>query len=313
MVPEQSSIHLNPKTTMKPISGQTKLVGVLGNPVRHSLSPIIHNAAFEEMGLDWCYLAIPTETKKLRNIANALLAMDCKGLNITIPHKEESLNLCQKITPLAHQVRAVNTLIPNKEGKWDGANTDIEGFIFPLKEKNWENKNAIIIGCGGSARAVLAGLQKLNFDSIYIVGRNKSKLERFMNSIKDNINQPSQLKNNINIILQEDLSLIEHIKNADLIVNTTPIGMSQNTELGLTIPIGEEIWSHLKNTITLYDLIYTPRPTKWLKKGRSLDCTIVDGLEMLIQQGAASLKLWSGFEQIPIKTMKKAALKFLEN
>ena len=119
------------------ISGKTSLVGVLGQPITHSLSPVIHNAALQEMGLDWCYLAMPCEPEKLTSITKALRNINCKGLNITIPHKETVIELCDSISPLAKRLRAVNTLIRNKDEGWDGTNTDVEGFLAPLKIKQW--------------------------------------------------------------------------------------------------------------------------------------------------------------------------------
>ena len=122
------------------ITGKTSLVGLLGQPISHSLSPVIQNAALAEMDLDWCYIAIPCETQNLELVINALLQMNCKGLNITIPHKQNVLKACSQISPLAKRLGAVNTLIPNKEGKWTGTNTDVEGFLVPIKKENWSGK-----------------------------------------------------------------------------------------------------------------------------------------------------------------------------
>ncbi len=131
------------------ITGKTKLVGLLGQPVNHSLSPIMHNAAYEEMGLDWCYVAIPCNTSNLEKVITALRLIDCKGLNVTIPHKQEALKACNQLTNIANDIQAVNTLIPDKNNQWIGANTDVEGFIIPLKDQNLINKNVVLIGCGG--------------------------------------------------------------------------------------------------------------------------------------------------------------------
>ena len=148
------------------ITGKTSLVGLLGQPVHHSLSPIIHNSAFKEMGLDWCYLAIPCKNDDLESVAKTLRLMNCKGLNITIPHKQKILNVCQKLTSVASEIKAVNTLIPSNNSDWLGANTDVEGFLTPLKEKKLNNKNVVVIGCGRSARAVVMALNMLNFHQI---------------------------------------------------------------------------------------------------------------------------------------------------
>ena len=131
---------------MSTITGKTNLVGLLGNPVTHSLSPVMHNAAFKEMGLDWCYLAIPCKQSDLGEISQALRLMNCKCLNVTIPYKQEILKACKKLTKIANEIQAVNTLIPEKNTQWLGANTDVEGFLTPLKNENLINKSVVIIG-----------------------------------------------------------------------------------------------------------------------------------------------------------------------
>ncbi len=301
---------------MKPISGSTSLTGLIGNPVSHSLSPIIHNAAFAEMDLDWCYLAIPCEEKNLKNITNALINMNCKGLNITIPYKTNFIDICKNISPLANQIGAINTLIKNNTGEWNGDNTDVEGFIEPLKFNNWNSKNAIILGYGGSARAVAAGLKILDFKNIIIIGRNQMKLDDFMNQIKLNIFSEGDSIPNIEGIIENNTELIEYIKKADLVVNTTPVGMATVNKMNnyeIDMPLNAKIWDHLKKSATIYDLIYTPRPTKWLQNCKKITSNQIDGLEMLIHQGAASLRLWSGFTEIPIKIMREAALRHLNH
>ena len=293
------------------ITGNTSLVGLLGQPVNHSLSPIIHNSAFKEMGLDWCYLAIPCRNDDLESVAKALRLMNCKGLNITIPHKQKIINVCQKLTSVASEIQAVNTLIPSNNREWIGTNTDVEGFLKPLKDKKLKNKNVAVLGCGGSARAVVMALNMLNFKRITIFGRNKNKLNIF---VKDMKNLPSSLKKGGSEIngVSEKSNFTPYIENASLIVNTTPIGMSNNLR-EQEIPLGEEIWNNLSKNTILYDLIYTPRPTKWLQLGKKKDCIAIDGLEMLVHQGALSLKLWSGLDDIPIEIMKLSAKKHLMN
>ena len=294
------------------ISGKTSLVGLLGQPVNHSLSPIIHNSAFQEMGLDWCYLAIPCENDDLESVTKALRLMNCKGLNITIPHKQKILNVCQNLTSVAKEIKAVNTLIPSNNSQWTGANTDVEGFLTPLKDKKLKNKNVVVIGCGGSARAVVMALNMLNFERITIFGRNEQKLNVF---IKDMNNLPSTLKKDGSQIhgIFEKSNFAPYIEDATLIINTTPVGMSNKKLKKQEMPLGEEIWNNLSKNTILYDLIYTPRPTKWLRLGKKKDCIAIDGLEMLVHQGALSLKLWSGLDDIPIETMKSSAIKHLMN
>jgi len=293
---------------MSTITGKTNLVGLLGQPVNHSLSPIMHNAAYEEMGLDWCYVAIPCDAKNLEQVTSALRVVNCKGLNITIPHKQEVLKACNKLTAIANDIQAVNTLIPEKNNEWIGANTDVEGFIMPLKDINLINKNVVVIGCGGSARAVVMGLNNLNIKKITIVGRSETSLKIFIKNMKGLLS-----KSNISIegVNNKKVNVTAYIEEADLIINTTPIGMNRKTTEDESIPLGLQIWDNLSNKTILYDLIYTPRPTNWLKLGQQKNCLTIDGLDMLVQQGALSIKLWSGFNNIPIETMKSSAKKHL--
>ena len=298
------------------ISGETSLVGLLGNPVSHSLSPVIHNAALKEMGLDWCYVAMSCESQNLSIVTKALRELNYQGLNITIPHKQNILKICNQISPLAQKLGAVNTLVPNKDGGWNGLNTDVEGFLAPLKTDDWSKKKAIILGCGGSARAVFAGLQDLSFEQITVVGRKPNTLKNFVAEMNpkdsDNNNNSTLIKG----LLTDEKELILEIKNANLIVNTTPVGMSSkknSRKFSQEIPLEKNIWQHLQPETTLYDLIYTPRPTAWLSLGAKNGCKQIDGLEMLVQQGAASLKIWSNNDEVPIDVMRTAAKNYLNH
>ena len=290
------------------ITGKTNLVGLLGQPVNHSLSPIMHNAAYEEMGLDWCYVAIPCDKTNLVAVIKALRLINFKGLNVTIPHKQEVLKTCNKLTDIASHIQAVNTLIPEKNNQWIGANTDVEGFLIPLKNQNLINKNVVVIGCGGSARAIVMGLNNLNVKKITIIGRNESSLNIFIKNMKELLT-----KNNISIkgINNTKLNVSPYIEEADLIINTTPIGMSRKKPEEENIPLGRAVWENLSNKTILYDLIYTPRPTDWLKLGEEKNCFTIDGLDMLVEQGALSIKLWSGFNNVPTNIMKSYAKRHL--
>ena len=298
------------------ISGETSLVGLLGNPVSHSLSPVIHNAALKEMGLDWCYVAMSCESQNLSIVTKALRELNYQGLNITIPHKQNILKICNQISPLAQKLGAVNTLVPNKDGGWNGLNTDVEGFLAPLKTDDWSKKKAIILGCGGSARAVFAGLQDLNFEQITVVGRKQNTLKNFIAEMNPKDSENNNNSTLIKGLLTDEKELILEIKNANLIVNTTPVGMSSkknSRKFSQEIPLEKNIWQHLQPETTLYDLIYTPRPTAWLNLGAKNGCKQIDGLEMLVQQGAASLKIWSNNDEVPIDVMRTAAKNYLNH
>ena len=309
MVPEQSLIHFHKhQHEMSTITGKTNLVGLIGQPVNHSLSPVMHNAAYAEMGLDWCYLGIPCDRTNLEHVIKALRLINFKGLNITIPHKTEVLKSCNKLTSIANDIQAVNTLIPEKNNQWVGANTDVEGFLMPLKNQNLIRKNVIVIGCGGSARAVLMGLISLNVKKITIIARNENSLNILVKSMKK---LSTDSKVSIEGINNQIENVSPYIEAADLIVNTTPIGMNCKKSTEENIPLGYKIWENLSNRTILYDLIYTPRPTNWLKLGKQNNCLTIDGLDMLVNQGALSIKLWSGIDNVPTEIMKSSAKKHL--
>jgi shikimate dehydrogenase len=287
------------------INGDTGLVGLLGNPVRHSLSPAMHNAALQALQLNWRYLALPCTSQNLQGVLQGLRAVNCRGLNVTIPHKQDVAELCQELSPLAKRLGAVNTLIPIDSGGWHGTNTDVEGFLIPLgEESSWNNRHGVIIGCGGSARAVAAGLQRLRLASITVIGRRPEVLDGFIADLHHN-DAP------LTPCLHSSPVLPSLIEQADLVVNTTPVGMAQHGD-AQAFPLGEAIWSHLQGSAMLYDLVYTPRPTSWLRWGQSRGHRCIDGLDMLVQQGAASLRLWSDRNDVPVETMRLAAVAALK-
>ena len=282
------------------INGGTALVGLLGNPVRHSLSPAMHNAALAELGLNWRYLALPCEQDDLQDVLHGLHAVGCRGLNVTIPHKQAVAGLCTKLSPLACRLGAVNTLIPEQGSSWTGDNTDVNGFLAPLENHiDWTGRRAVVVGCGGSARAVVAGLQSLSLAAISVIGRQSATLHPFVRDL--NLDEAP-----LDPLLDSDPAIADVIAASDLIINTTPVGMDQHGEDG-AMPLGEHLWNRIRTEATLYDLIYVPRPTAWLQWGQSRQLRCIDGLDMLVQQGAASLRLWSGHDDVPVDAMRSAA------
>ena len=282
------------------INGGTALVGLLGNPVRHSLSPAMHNAALAELGLNWRYLALPCEQDDLEDVLHGLHAVGCRGLNVTIPHKQAVAGLCTKLSPLACRLGAVNTLIPEQGSSWAGDNTDVNGFLAPLEHHiDWTGRRAVVVGCGGSARAVVAGLQSLGLAAISVIGRQTATLHPFVRDL--NLDEAP-----LDPLLDSDPAIADVIAASDLIINTTPVGMDQHGEDG-AMPLGEHLWNRIRTEATLYDLIYVPRPTAWLQWGQSRQLHCIDGLDMLVQQGAASLRLWSGHDDVPVDAMRSAA------
>ncbi|MGB3640070.1 MAG: shikimate dehydrogenase [Rivularia sp. (in: cyanobacteria)] len=278
------------------ITGTTKLLGVIGHPVEHSLSPLMHNAALAKLGLDYIYLPFPIQPQNLAKALDGFAAIGVVGFNATIPHKQAIIPLLSKIEPIAQAVGAVNTVF-RQDDSWIGTNTDVEGFIAPLRSrsKNWSQKTAVVLGNGGAARAVVAGCSQLGCDRVHVVGRNLQKLQEFKHSWQD-----SPLK--VNLHIHQWDSLPEIIKEANLLINTTPIGMYPKIE---NSPLDKSLFTHLSKDVICYDLIYTPSPTKFLQYAQQADKTAIDGLEMLVQQGAAALRMWLQQETVPVDVMRK--------
>ncbi|MBW4663067.1 MAG: shikimate dehydrogenase [Chroococcus sp. CMT-3BRIN-NPC107] len=278
------------------ITGKTKLLGVIGHPVEHSLSPIMHNAAIAHLGLDYVYLPLPVHPDNLQAAISGFAAIDLVGFNITIPHKQAIKSLITEISPTAKAIGAINTVWRTSSGTWAGTNTDVEGFIAPLQTyaQDWSEKTAIVLGNGGAARAVVAGCAQLGFGETYVVGRNATKLGEFVGSWH------SLLATKLLVRNWDKLPML--IPQANVIINTTPIGMYPNITQS---PLSDEEMGLLGTDAIAYDLIYTPSPTKFLQQALTKGATAIDGLEMLVQQGAAALAIWLQ-QPVPVDVMRQA-------
>ncbi|MCX5931129.1 MAG: shikimate dehydrogenase [Cyanobacteria bacterium] len=295
------------------ISAHTSLLAVLGDPVRHSLSPAMHNAALRQLGLDWVYLALPVQSRDLAVVVRALEAIDCRGVNVTLPHKRAVAELAAELTPLARRVGAVNTLVRRQGGGWLGTNTDVEGFLAPLRASGAAVGRALVLGCGGSARAVVAALVELGVERIELAGRRPEALAAFLAECGSWAPQLNGVA--WPALATERGDLRGALAQADLVVHTTPVGMAANAG---ACPLDPAELDALSPKSLIYDLIYTPRPSRLLKEARVRGCGVLDGLEMLVQQGAAALQLWlaepgtgpghTPAKSLPLAAMRQAAL-----
>jgi shikimate dehydrogenase len=285
------------------ISSKTSFIALIGNPVSHSLSPMMQNAALQYLGLDLIYIAVPCKDEDLELILNSFKKINCIGLNVTIPHKEKVFNLCSEISPIANKLKAINTLKLNSEKEWSATNTDVEGFIYPLKNLNLAKKKSIVLGSGGAARSVIQGLINLNLSTISVISRNKSSLDELRKNFENQIELQSFLNND-----NQAQNLIEE---ADLVVNTTPVGMkTAKNEINL-LPYGDYFWRSLNSKTIVYDLIYNPAPTHLLKFSANKGCMTIDGLQMLVAQGIKSLSFWTDGLEVPFHVMNDALKKYL--
>lgn len=284
-----------------PITGTTQILGVIGDPVTHSLSPVMHNAALAELGADYVYVAFPVAVDVLEAAIAGFNVIGVQGFSITIPHKQAILPLLATVTDEAQAVGAINTVWRTEQG-WAGTNTDIAGFVAPLKAfRSWAGCTALVLGNGGAARAVVAGCVQLGFESVQVVGRRAAALDAFQQGW---VNSP--LHPPLTVHSWESLPTL--LPTADLIVNTTPLGM--HTTAGQT-PLAKEELALAPSHALVYDLIYTPRPTQLLALANQRGLATLDGLEMLVQQGAAALEIWLGCPA-PVATMRQALVDWLE-
>lgn len=282
---------------MQLITGKTKLLGVIGHPVEHSLSPIMHNAAIATLGLDYAYVPLPVEPRHLEVALAGFAAVGVIGFSVTIPHKQAIIPLLSEVSPLAQSVGAVNAVYRTNTGSFAGTNTDIAGFLSPLEaeKRDWSQTVAVILGNGGAARAVVAGCAKLGCAAIHVVGRNDQKLSAFQQSW---LNSP--LAVDVQVHLWQELP--DLLPQAGLLVNTTPIGMYPHVDES---PLDAALMAKLSRGAIAYDLIYTPNPTRFLQLALAQGAVAIDGLEMLVQQGAVALQIWLQHE-VPVDVMRQA-------
>jgi shikimate dehydrogenase len=284
------------------ITGQTRLLGVIGSPIAHTLSPVMHNAALailqqQQPELNAVYLPFAVQPEQLEQAIAGFAAIGVEGFNVTIPHKQSILPFLSQVSAIAQTVGAVNTVWRTEQG-WAGTNTDVQGFLAPLRAYQRDWQTALILGSGGAARAVVAGCVELGFSQIVVVGRNQNKLDQFAQS----------WQNLDPLTVYPWSALGELLPQATLLMNATPIGMHPQSEQS---PLTQQELALLPANALVYDLIYTPRPTLFLQHAQSRGLAAIDGLEMLVQQGAAALEIWLQ-QPVPVAAMRQAAEQHLK-
>jgi shikimate dehydrogenase len=274
----------------------TKLVILLGNPLGHSVSPAMHNRVFEKLGLDYCYMPVQVSAENLREVFTGLTRMNVVGFNVTIPHKIRIMEYLDALDPLAATIGAVNTVCVTG-GKTTGYNTDGEGFIRSLEEVaklSIRDKRIVLLGCGGAARAIAMTLAFRGAKKIFICNRTVEKAEALAAEINGKIRNCTEALDPI------QRPLADVIKNCDILVNSTNLGMHPREE---ELPLAPEL---LADHLVVADIVYNPLMTRLLKTAEAKGCRIVQGLGMLIYQGAAGFKLWTGIDPL-IPEMTEAA------
>jgi len=281
------------------ISGKTKLVGIFGDPVDHTISPAMQNAAFEALGLDMAY--IPFHVRKspaydLKAAVNAVRALNMRGVNVTIPHKEKVLKYLDEVDPDAKAAGAVNTIV-NRNGKLVGYNTDGPGYLLSLKEDigfTVRGKRIVILGAGGAARAILRSALEKRPASIVVANRTLKRAEDLIREFE--ASYPVVMK----AVGLLDSAIAQDLNNASLVVNTTSIGMKGTGAPDVPLEA-------LPRGSIVSDIVYVPLETAFLNAAKARGLRVHYGLSMLVRQGALTFELWTG-KKAPVEVMQRAAL-----
>jgi len=287
---------------MTNVSGKTIVCGIIGDPVKHTISPAMHNAAFIYSSLDYIYVPFNVKKEDLGEAIHGFKAMHIRGLNVTIPHKVRVIPLLDEVDSLAEQIGAVNTIV-NDNGVLKGYNTDGLGFLQELIQNgvNPKDKNVVIVGAGGASRAISFTLVSK--------GANLTILNRLLE-----LDWAVKLAADINKKFHTDIQALELIENnlsktiatADLLVNATSVGMSPYTEYS---PLESRF---LKPGLLVCDIVYNPLETRLINEAKKAGAKTQDGLGMLIWQGAMAFEYWTG-QKAPVDIMREAALKALKS
>ena len=280
------------------VSGKTKIFGLLGFPVEHTLSPAMHNAAFKAMGLDMCYLPFKVSPQDLLHAVRAVRALNLTGVNITVPHKEKVISLLDEVDKEALFIGAVNTIV-NKDGKLTGYNTDGRGFMQSLSEAGIQvrGKKILIIGAGGASRAISYYLsEKAGKLFLFDIDKKKAeKLIRDLRKIRKNVFpfkfQPSTLPAG-----RQASTFKSEFRKLDIIINASPLGLKKGDPLPVNL-------KNLQKKHIVCDLIY--RKTLLIDRASTKGCKVLNGLGMLLWQGVFAFELWTG-QKPPVEVMRKA-------
>jgi len=269
-------------------NANTTLCGIIGKPVEHSMSPAIHNAAFDKLGLNYTYLAFNVDD--VEGAIRGVRALHIRGLSVTMPHKLEVMKYLDEIDPVARRIGAVNTVV-NENGRLKGYNTDWVGFVRSLEAKTpIQDKRITILGAGGAARAIAFGLKERG-GRITILNRAQE--------IKMAESLAAELE-----CSWGPLSQLESVTDADIVVNATLLGMPPHEQ---KIVIES---SYLRSEQVVYDVVYNPLETRLLREAKERECQVVPGYEMLLLQGVAQFELWTG-KTAPVEVMRTILLNSL--
>ncbi len=280
------------------VSGRTKVYALIGCPVEHSLSPTIHNAAFQHLGLDYIYVAFNVQAEGLRDAILGVRSLGICGLNVTMPHKISIVKHLDELDETVKRIGSVNTVL-NRDGKLIGYTTDGIGALNALRHAGIDpsNKKIVILGAGGASRSISFTLAECARELV-ILNRTLEKAE----SLLDDMLRLSGGKADVRAKQLNDENLRVELDNADILINATSVGMKPNDASTL---VKRDL---LHRNLIVFDIVYDPPETRLLRDARSVGARTVDGLSMLVHQGAASFEIWTGMKA-PVEVMMEAALR----
>jgi shikimate dehydrogenase len=330
--------HVRRSTPDAPrFTSTTRLAGVIGWPVSHSLSPRMHNAAYAALGLNWAYVPLPVAPERVGDAVRGLVALGFAGANVTVPHKQAVIPYLDELTPVAQAIGAVNTIVVQPDGSLLGGSTDGAGFMADLKQqtanrkpqpaiRNLQSANVLVIGAGGAARAVVYALVEAGA-TVAVANRSLDKAQELRQTIGAALRfaaetQRSQRDSSVlsdlsvsAVIAEPTLGAADRLsahpfpdalaglaEEADLIINTTSLGLHDGDPLPWDASVA------FRPDQVVYDLIYN-RPTELLALARSQGATALDGLGMLVHQGARSAALWTGEDEAELAHLMREGLR----
>ena len=283
---------------MKEITGHTQVFGVLGSPISHSISPQMHNEAFRQLGMDCVYLAFEVGVDDMKTAVEGLRALGVRGYNVTMPNKNIMATLCDKLSPAAEIIGAVNTVI-NDNGVLTGYTTDGTGYMRAVEDAghNIIGKKMTLLGAGGASTAVFVQAALDGLSEISVFSRSTSKFNDRAKSIIDKLSQHTSCKVNL-YDLEDNARLKQEISESAILTNGTSVGMAPNVDECL---INDPDIFH--KDLIVSDIIYNPRETKLMRLAKEAGCPTFNGLYMLLYQGAEAFKIWTG-QDMPIDIIK---------
>lgn len=280
------------------ITGHTKLTGLLGSPVEHSISPMMHNESFRVLGLDYAYLAFDVGEQELETAVEGLKALKVKGFNLTMPNKNRMCHLCDRLSPAAEIIGAVNT-VENRNGELVGHSTDGSGYMLAVKNAGYDivGKKMTLFGAGGAGTSIFVQAALDGVAEISVFNRRTPFFERAEQIIRK-LNERTSCK--IRLYDYEDVSVLRReIGDSAILTNATSVGMAPNLEDCIL-----KDSSMLHPDLIVSDVIYNPKETKLLKMAKEAGCRTFNGMYMLLYQGAEAFRIWTG-QEMPVEHIKQ--------